>query len=707
MNNDQTLLGNSVTVTQNTVPDYPSTRFTADHIYKAIADGQVAFDLYGDSIAKTHLATVYRDGDAMAFAHRIDQAPEGTEDSIQRSFSIEPGVTIYYESCEYLVQLVGSDNATLTSIKGTSELPLAAIQRLHAEGKLTISGGSKESSPSTSELLRSLSPDEIVRANERGRQLDLAAQGGNPSVTRRTIQRWRKAARESGDRSAARNLALIGAHRRRGNRNRKLPQQIIDLIHVVGKTVYNTPTAVTKEYAYKDFVRRCQEAQLEACSRKAFRLELNNLVSVRSRQGKRAAYQAAPITMYLRATDPVHGDRPFRYVHIDHTPLDIIARAPGYSEPLGKPWLSLAMDTETRAAVGFYLSYDSPSYVSDMMVLRDIARRHGRLPDTVVTDNGPDFRCGSFKRFCQLYGIDLRYRPAGNPRHGSVLERVLGTVHSQLIHNLAGNTKLMKHVRTVTKSVRPENFVTWTLPGLHGALDYYFRVIYGEENHPAHGEGPERYLQRRLSETGLRSNRLVRLDRTLLIETCPEVDRTGTRVVDYQRGVKIDHLWYWTDVFRKRSWDGKAVQVRVDPWDARVCYVLLDRDWHQCISKLTASLRGLTRVELEYYYVEMQRRGGVEKRELTPERIAEWTRVFDANAFDPRMRAAISESRIIYDALEISAVEPVGALGAQTLEVFPNESSSSTSAGNAVDPQHDASDDSAALQSEGDEYDLF
>src|SRR5690606_11227844 len=80
---------------------------------------------------------------------------------------------------------------------------------------------------------------------------------------------------------------------------------------------------------------------------------------------------------------------------------------------LGTPYLSLSVDAESRAVPGFYVSLQEPSYRSCMMVLRDIVRRHGRLPNTIIVDNGPEFHSAAFQRFCELYGITVRYRPAG------------------------------------------------------------------------------------------------------------------------------------------------------------------------------------------------------------------------------------------------------------------------------------------------------
>jgi putative transposase len=234
------------------------------------------------------------------------------------------------------------------------------------------------------------------------------------------------------------------------------------------------------------------------------------------------------------------------------------------------------------------------------------------------------------------------------------MERLFGTTNAQFIHNLQGNTRLMRHVRTVTKSVRPENFIEWTLPALHGALDYYASIIYGKEPHPSHGNGPVDYLVARLGQTGVRCNRWVSFDQTLMIETCPGPNGDDTRVIDGQRGVKVNHIWYWTDAFANASWRGTSVTVRIDPWDISRVYVLLGNQWHCCVSKLVFALKRYTAVELQYAYSELSKKQG--KVKLSPERCAEWLRLYDVKSFDTRLRTQQEETRYLYDNLGMSDV---------------------------------------------------
>ncbi len=661
--------------------------FTADDVYKAVADGLLTYDLSAEPLANTNRSRVYRDESTLEFSRRLeadDIGNYGLQEKVDGIASIQPGAIISYEGKDYTVTLVGTEHATLVHENGSTEVSVQTLESHYRNGQIRITDATNTSVVSVGPVrVGSYSPEELARAVERGRALDFAAI--DPSATpmsSRSLRRIRKQVRDAGVNPVARNLALIGNVRGRGNRDRKMPKEVIAVIEEIAKS-YNQPSSPNKSKVFKDFVKACQEKGLTPCSTKSFNLEIERHKSVRQREGKRSAYQKAPIIWYLKASAPIHGVRPFEYIHIDHTPLDITLVSGDSKKVLKRPWLSLAIDAESRAIVGFYLSFDAPSYRSCMMVLRDIVRRHGRLPCTIVVDNGAEFRSGAFKRVCEIYGVTLRYRPAGHPRHGSVMERVFGTAHTQLIHNLAGNTKQLKNVRTVTKAVSPDRHAEWTLPALHGALDKYFRDIYGTELHPAHGEQPEQHLQARLTETGLRLHRMLKLDRTFLIETCPPVEPKGTRKLDPQRGVKVGHLWYWTNAFKSARPGTKEIPVRVDPWDARVCYALINKAWHQCVCKLVGQLRGMTRRELENYYEEMAVRAGVKKQELTPERIAEWTRVLDKTAFDSRLREEIQETRRIYDALKLTAVDAEGPSAAPVSEeqvVEPAKSSSPESA---------------------------
>jgi putative transposase len=65
------------------------------------------------------------------------------------------------------------------------------------------------------------------------------------------------------------------------------------------------------------------------------------------------------------------------------------------------------------------------------------------------------------------YEVVKKQRPGGKARFGAVCERLFGATNTRFIHNLAGNTQMMRHVRQVTKSVNPKTHANWTLERLY------------------------------------------------------------------------------------------------------------------------------------------------------------------------------------------------------------------------------------------------
>lgn len=57
----------------------------------------------------------------------------------------------------------------------------------------------------------------------------------------------------------------------------------------------------------------------------------------------------------------------------------------------------------------------------------------------MYVDNAREFKSEALTRGCQQHGIDLDYRPLGQPQYGGIIERVIGTA-MQEIHELPGTT---------------------------------------------------------------------------------------------------------------------------------------------------------------------------------------------------------------------------------------------------------------------------
>lgn len=145
---------------------------------------------------------------------------------------------------------------------------------------------------------------------------------------------------------------------------------------------------------------------------------------------------------------------PLDVIQIDHTPVDIILVDDKTREPIGRPWLTIAIDIYSRMICGYYLSLDAPSEVAVAMCIshcvlpkEDWLSSKGvegewkvwGLPRKIHVDNGADFRSETLKRACLEYGITLEYRPVRVPNYGGHIERLIGTFMRE-IHQLSGTT---------------------------------------------------------------------------------------------------------------------------------------------------------------------------------------------------------------------------------------------------------------------------
>ncbi len=142
-------------------------------------------------------------------------------------------------------------------------------------------------------------------------------------------------------------------------------------------------------------------------------------------------------------------------LQIDHTPMDVIVVDQQKRRPIGRPWLTLAIDVRTRMVAGFHVSLWSPSTISLSLVLSQavlpkaswLADRelqtldwpvHG-LPRTIHVDNAKEFHAEALVRGCQEYGIRLDHRPPARPHYGGHIERLIGTMMGA-VHLLPGAT---------------------------------------------------------------------------------------------------------------------------------------------------------------------------------------------------------------------------------------------------------------------------
>jgi hypothetical protein len=159
----------------------------------------------------------------------------------------------------------------------------------------------------------------------------------------------------------------------------------------------------------------------------------------------------------------------------------------------------------------------------------------------------------------------------------------------------------------VTKSVDPRGLATWTLAELHTRLSEYLFEVYDTIDHPALGQSPREAFRTGFEATGTRPERMIPYDQEFLMATLPATPR-GTAKVMPGRGVKINHIYYWSASFQVPAVENQQVPIRYDPFDAGTAYAFVERRWVRCHSEYYTVLHGRSEKELMIASSELRRR---------------------------------------------------------------------------------------------------
>lgn len=225
------------------------------------------------------------------------------------------------------------------------------------------------------------------------------------------------------------------------------------VIEEVIEDYYLTPQRPSEQHTIDEIKRRCLERHIQPPNKSTIRTRIQRIPEEerlrRRGQRRKARDKFRPVPGHFPGAD-----FPLAVVQIDHTLVDLILVDDEYRKPVGRPWISLAMDVYSRMVVGYYLSFDDPSEASvGFCVSHAVLPKEGTMsllqvraewpvwgiPKTIHVDNGPDFRSEGFRRSCAKHGIHVEYRPVKQPEYGGHIERLLGTL-SKRIHSLPGTT---------------------------------------------------------------------------------------------------------------------------------------------------------------------------------------------------------------------------------------------------------------------------
>ncbi len=529
-----------------------------------------------------------------------------------------------------------------TPVFRSKGLSRAAVQVRGQRNEMLLASQEKASriTPEGQALLEQASDVDLATAVFRNRvihpddyQDDAQAQTTETraAVHPRTKQRWQQHYQEAETLYGSGFLGLLPGYHNCGG-TRKISEEVIALIHRVLETHYDTVTRKPKRGAYGEYLKRSEEQHLEPVSQRTFYTEVQHhktrYEQILVREGTRAAYPFKDYVHESERTVSRHGEYAWSMAHLDHTELDLVLCDSRTGQPLGKCWLTLLILSHPRRIASFYLTFDPPSYRSCMMALRLCVRRYGRLPTAITVDGGPEFHSVYFEQLLALYRVRKHQRPAAEPRFGSPQERLFGTLDTEFLSHLLGNTQATREPRTLTKATDPKRLAVWTLPKLAERVGQWADEEYETIRHPALGMTPREAYELSMKRDGERAHKSIEYDDTFLRATFPTT-RKGTAKVEPGVGVRMNYLDYWCEAMRDPTVEGTQVKVRYDPFDVSVGYAYIDGRWRTCDCPYT-EFAGCSERELQLLTEELRKRNrlhaGREHIEVTQKQLAAFRR---------------------------------------------------------------------------------
>lgn len=592
------------------------TTIKSDDIYALIANEQIYFNLSIAPLAEPEKCLFFRDERTATAYGLMVQQPNVSVPTISPVINFAPGTIVSWDGKGLNIIHTGETEIVLSGENNQLiELKKAAFESLVRQGKIR-SLQTLENPVISSESWQRFyqaSPQDQAEAIRRYKAIEPYLNGQIPEkeeISARTLRDWKAKYLNALRQHGCGYIGLLSHRSAKGNRQRKLPENTLAIIEKFILEDYETLKQKRMWEVYGALVRACEQTGVITPSYKTFTKEVKRRTGyeqTKKRQGRRAAYQYESFYWEISSTTPRHGDRPFEIGHIDHTELDVELVCSRTGRNLGRPWATFLVDAYSRRLLAVYLTFDPPSYRSCLMVLRICVKRHSRLPQIVVVDNGTEFHSIYFETLLATFECTKKQRPPAKARFGSVCERLFGTSNTQFVHNLLGNTQITRNVRQVTKSVNPKNQAIWTLGLLYEYICTWAYEAYDTDEHPALFQSPRDAFASGMAIRGSRLHRMIPYDENFQILTLPTTSE-GKAKVQSGRGVKINSIYYWSNTFRDPEIENASVPVRYDPFDISIAYTFVRGQWVQCISQYYAEFQGRSEKELKLVSTELRKR---------------------------------------------------------------------------------------------------
>jgi putative transposase len=390
------------------------------------------------------------------------------------------------------------------------------------------------------------------------------------AISRATLFRWLKRFRQD-----ERTSTLLPGRRGPNSGMQPLGPAVLVIVERHFHKLYATRRKPTLTRFQREAAADCRIAGLQPPSIRRLSRWLQTKDQADLMRRREGADKSEPL--FLATPGGLEAKSPLDIVQIDHTKVDVTVVDPATRLPIGRPTLTLAIDVNTRMAMGFYLSLEAPSLMAVALCLthavmdktawlasRGIAADWPTqgIPRTIHVDNGAEFHAQAFERACGEHRINLTYRPPGTPRFGGHIERLIGTMMGA-VHLIPGS-----HFSSIRErgNLDPEAEAVMTLRELETYLALEIVGSYHARIHKALDMPPVAAWNAQIGEIMVR---MPSDPRRFLIDFLPFEERTLQR-----DGLHLFHIRYWSDELRwLMGRDRQRLIVKYDPRDLSCVFV--------------------------------------------------------------------------------------------------------------------------------------
>lgn len=323
--------------------------------------------------------------------------------------------------------------------------------------------------------------------------------------------------------------------------------------------------------------------------------KLSRYAKLLAQRGRRGANGVAPMRPVDPDDAPPNGETPWSVAHLDSTLLDIETRCAVTGRNLGRIFVTALVDGYSGLFLAYVLHYAAPSAATALRTLRDCVARWGRLPDTIVVDQGPEFHSVEFQQACAWANVAIRYRPTAQPRFGSPVERAILEL-TRIVHRLRGQTTNRKDRRGSDSSKDASKLALWDLATLARHIAQGIETLHAE---PMQAKGA---CRRDLFESGIAAHGVVatrtfRLDDPAFQAWTLPLAPNEARTIHPVNGISVNYITYWNDAFATPELAGTKVEVRYDPDDVSRVFARIAGTWVECFGREVTRMRVISAEE--------------------------------------------------------------------------------------------------------------